>query len=451
MLLLAASVGSANAGSFLDPYSHIAAPQGTAPKTRNSQKEPRIVPQVDEVEQATTYVAMPMGHLAEDGQNKKKKEGGGGILSKTTGIFAGVGNGVAKSGKMFANGAGAAGGLAKKSGTLIGTGVKSTGDKIKDSKDAVSDKIASNKPASKKAAKTEKQSPNRTASVDDWYTKEAANTLAHNKDNGKRAGELVKRDPTKHAGIETAYLGQKGGKKAGLGSKLNPFNKLSKKTNDKDNNQVEIRPASGFADGAANPDEEVLAAMQREKAAKLAAKQSLESGDKEKFTPIVATPEPEKNTSKVAAKTESKKKSKFNIVKAMPGLPSFGKKQKSQPTSIATAPKKDKKDKQTEVKGNDLDQLTEVDSVAKIDPNAEEDITPASSPMALRTGDKKIDAATPKGQAHKEQVVAAKKPAKKSKFGGMGMASLSKFNFMNKKNPAAPPQSATKTDAAKQM
>lgn len=435
MLLLAASVGSANAGSILDPYSHIKAPQGTNEKRKKA--APAVVEQADDMDGSQTWVKMvKMDDPAAEAE-KQKQGGGSGILGKTTGIFKAAGNGVAKGVSGSAK-------AAKKSTSLIGGGVKSTGDKIKDSTDAVSNKIASKPPKEKKE---KKQSAHRTASVDDWYVNEAKNALSQNKDQGKGANDLVKRDPTKGAGTQTAYMEQKGGKKISL--KLNPFNKF-KKPNDKNNNQVEIRPASGFADGAANPDEEVLAEMQREKAAKLAAKEKRE--DNEKFTPIVATPEVEKKTDTVAAKTESKKKSKFSIVKAMPSIPSFGKKkQKPQPTSIAAAPKKDKKYKKAEVKRNDLDQLSEVDSVAKMDPNADEDIAPTSSPMAFSTGDKKIDAATPKGQAHKEQVVAAKKPAKKSKFGGMGMASLSKFNFMNKKKPVAPSQTATKSDAAKQM
>lgn len=462
MLLLATSVGSANAGSFLDPYSHIKAPAGTAPKKKFLQqdKEPAIVPRADEVTETKTYVMAPLGEVAEEGA-PKNNAGHGGLLSKTMAPFKKAGSSVAKSGSVIANGAKASAGMAKKSGSMIGF----KGDKNKIAKEPNQPKEATNpkiaaKPKVDNAEKIDnkKKSPSHVASVDDWYTRETEKAIAH-KDDGSLARKLVKQDPSSNTGKQTAFLERKGGKKLAISSKLNPFNKFGKKSSDKDaNNQIDIRPASGFVDGAANPDEEVLAELEREKAAKLAAKE-LKEGSKESFTPIVNTPEPAKKQ-QIASNSKpekEKKKSKFglnvNIAKlkpGMPSMPSFGKgKKKQQPnTSIAAAPKK-------EIKKSELDKLTEVEPIAKIDPAGEEDIAPAGGTpsMAFRTGDKAIDAATPKGpvaaKQEKNETVVAKKPAKKGKFGmGMSMANLSKFNFMNKKKQPAAPQSATKSDAS---
>ncbi len=451
MLLLAASVGSANAGSYLDPYSHIKAPAGNAPKKKflQQEKESNVIPQADEANAGKTYVMAPLGEVAEDGA-KKDNGGGGGFFGKTIGGIKGVGSGVAKSGSILAKGAKASGGMAKKSGTMIGLK-----DKNKDSKEEPRTQIAS-KPNKVEEVKTDKkkQSPSRVASVDDWYTREAEKAISH-KDDGTLARKLVKQDPSNAAGKQTAFLERKGGNKVKISSKLNPFNKFSKKGKDKDpSSQIDIRPASGFADGAANPDEEVLAELEREKKAKQAARE-LKEGSSEPFTPIVNTPESAKKEQLASknGKTESpKKKSKFglnvNIAKlkpGMPSMPSFGKgKKKQESTAVAAAPKK-------EIKKSELDKLTEVEPIAKIDPAGEDDIAPASDTTAFTTGDKAIDAAAPKGQpAKKVENVVAKKPAKKSKFSGMGMASLSKLNFMNKKKQPAPSQTATK-DAPKQL
>lgn len=451
MLLLAASVGSANAGSYLDPYSHIKAPPGTAPKKKflQQEKESNVIPQADEVNAGKTYVMAPLGEVAEDG-SKKDNAGGGGFFGKTLGGIKGVGSGVAKSGSILAKGAKASGGMAKKSGTMIGFK-----DKNKDSKEAPKTQIASKPKVEEDKTDKKKQSPSRVASVDDWYSREAEKAISH-KDDGALARKIVKQDPSNASGKQTAFLERKGGNKVKISSKLNPFNKFAKKGKDKDpNSQVDIRPASGFADGAANPDEEVLAELEREKKAKLAAKE-LKEGSNEPFTPIVNTPEPTKKEQIASknGKTESpKKKSKFglnvNIAKlkpGMPSMPSFGKgKKKQEPTAVAAAPKK-------EIKKSELDKLTEVEPIAKIDPAGEDDIAPANETTAFTTGDKAIDAAAPKGQsAKKVETAVAKNPAKKSKFGGMKMASFPKFNFMNKKKQPAPSQTATKSDAPKQL
>lgn len=451
MLLLATSVSSANAGSFLDPYSHIKAPAGTAPKKKflQQQKEPAIVPQADEVATPTTYVTMPMGHLADENAAEKKPSG---LLGRTIAPFKAASNSVAKSGKFLANGAKASGEMAKKSGTLIGGGFKSD-DKTKNSDHT---KIAVKPKAEKKEdSKTKNHSASRVASVDDWYTREAQKTVAH-KDDGSRARDLVK-DPAKHTGQQTAFLERKSSKKLAISSKLNPFNKF-KKAGNNDKSATEIRPTSGFADGASNPDPEVLAELEREKAAKLAAKELKEGGGNENFTPIVN--EPVKKNEQLASKTKNSakpetksKKSKFglnvNIAKFKPGMPSFGKGKKEKAnTAIAAAPKKGV----AEQDKSELDKLTAVEPVAKIDP-AGEDLAPeATQPMAFTTGDKAIDAATPKGavaeKKNKSETAIAKTPGKKGKLGGIGIANFSKFNFMNKKKQ---PQTATKADAPKQL
>jgi len=427
LLLAATTVGVANAESPLDPYDHIKPPASAAPK-RN---RPVVVPQMDEIqEQSKTYISMPMGPQGEEQANAQKK----GILGKTmagvSGIAAPFKAAGAKSGQMLA----ASGGVMKKSGTKIGTGFRTAGDKVKDSTDSVGTKIA---------GKPKKQSASQQASVDDWYTKETERAISSS-DNGKRAAQLVKQDATKTTGMQTAFLQSKN--KKGIAGKLNPFGKLSKKGG------ASVRPESGFLDAASNPDQEVLADLQKEKA-RIAAEKKEKN---EKFTPIVDTPEDEKiaaqqQTSKhLATKPAAQpvaKKSKFGAIAKfkpqMPGMP--GLKKGNKPASqVAAAPKK----------GIEPVKKPAVERQVAIDPREENDLmaegtdTPAHAQpsMAFHTGDKEIDGAAAKAPATHVNKVAAKK----NKLQGIS-GSFSKFNILNRKKQGTPAQTATKQDATKQM
>src|SRR5262245_40287568 len=86
VLFIAATTGSAQAGSTLDPYAHIRPPQSASEKQQKQllplgkkkvENQP-VVRSADEVEQPTTYVTMPMGNLS-DGDNKK----GPGLFGKS--------------------------------------------------------------------------------------------------------------------------------------------------------------------------------------------------------------------------------------------------------------------------------------------------------------------------------------------------------------------------------
>ncbi len=459
LFLAASSTGSAYAGSVLDPYAHIKAPQSQAQKKKIEKEKLSMPVAADEVEQPTTYVTMPMGNFSEEPNAANKKTG---ILGKVAGMAApfktagaNVAKGSKKIGTQIASGAKASGDMAKKSATVIGTGFKSTGDKLKDSTDNVSSKIA-NKP---------KKSPNKVASIDEFYAKDAQKAVAHNDDGGARAKELLKMDATKSTGMQTAYLPSKGGKSKL--AKLNPFGKLAKKS------EKDIRPPSGFLDGAANPDEDVLAQIAKEKKAKK---------DEENIGVVAEKTPPENQTAetsntKVASTPEKKskeKKGKFGNLKLakfkpqMPSLPSFKKgKKPSNSSVIAEAPKSKKVDKTQKPVAPEatspavakVDESQVTDDLTSIgESGVPSDMQPS---MAFKTGDKEIDAALPPGSkpapASAKSTAVASKPGKKSKLGGMkfngvssAMNSFSKFNFLNKKKAAPPAQTATK-DAPKQM
>jgi hypothetical protein len=444
-ILLAASTTAARAGSSLDPYSYVKAPKSaTTDKKKNSTA---VVPQVDDMDAPTTYVTMPKDHF-EEAQAEKK----GGLFAKVPGLpkmggvaapFKGMANGSKKLGSGIAN-------ATKKSTTVIGSGLKSTGDKIKDGKDSVATKVA-NKPKKESANKAA------TSSVDDWYIKGAQDAIA--KDNGSGAKKLAKQDgSSKDSGTQRAYLPSVGGKFGKL--KLNPFAKTAKADPKAEN---EGRPKSGFLEAADNPDPEVLAEIQNEKARIAAAKKAKNA--KEKFEPIVNLPEDaQKKTTtqhtQVASTTtvnKPAKKSKFGLGSiasfkpGMPGIPGLKKKKPEHKQSIAAAPKK--------APEAPIKKQIEESSIA-LDPNEvpETDIPESAQPStAFITGDKEIDKATAAAgshpaAAHQTKTVAAKAP-KKNKL-GEGITAmkggLGKLNFMNKKKQTQP-QTANKADAAKQM
>lgn len=433
-ILLAASVPAANAGSALDPYTHI---KPNAPATKKKGKDERaVVPQFDDVQPGTkTYTNKPIMMSKDHFEDKEPEKKGllrmpgmpkvgmpkmGGI---TGGLKAGAGamvNGTKKVGGGIAN-------ASKDAAGAVGSGVKSTGDKLADAKDS----------AISKTKKQKKESPNKLAtkagSVDELYTEASKDVLAANKEKAKAKASEGKKS--------LAFIPKFGKKK-------------SKK---EEPNDINLRPRSGFEAAATEPDEEVVAEIQEEKAKRIAAKKA--KAAKEKFEPIVNLPEDNiKTTSNQVAATPAPtttvnkpaKKSKFGMPSfkaSMPSMPGFKKKKKSDAPkqSVAAAPKK-----QAPVP---VKKEIEESQVA-IDPNefADGDITAANQ---FNTGDKEIDnavAKSPAPQAPTPKV--AQKPAKKNKIGGMSSAmkgGFDKFNFLNKKKKQPDPQTATKADAPKQM
>lgn len=435
-ILLAASIPAANAGSALDPYAAIkpatqtkkkSAPTAAVPDFSDDQAASQTF--TNKVNNKTLY--MGSDHFEEPKPEKKglirmpgiPKVGMPKIGGITGGLKAGagaMGSGMKKIGSASKDAAGA---------TV--NGMKSAGDKIADAKDSA---------VSKTTKKEKKESPNKTASkigsVDDWY-------IGASKDVAKVNKEKVK-------------------EKSAEGKKSLAFMpKFGKKKSKKETpNDLNIRPASGFADAASNPDEEILAEKQQEKERKLAAKR--EKAEKEKFEPIVNLPEdniPAKTTSNqvastpVAAVNKPAKKSKFGIPKvAMPGIPGIPglkkKKTDAQKHAVAAAPKK-------QAEAPVKKQIEE--SQVAIDPNEIPD-GEISASNQFNTGDKEIDNAvakspvvqTPAAQPKK----VAEKPAKKNKIGGMSSAmkgGFNKLNFLNKKKQQPDPQTANKADAPKQM
>ncbi len=446
LLVAASSTGSAYAGSVLDPYAHIKAPQSQAQK-KKLEKEKLTIPVADEIEQPTTYVTMPMGNLSEDPSAAADKKTG--ILGKVAGMaapFKAAGAGVAKGSKklggQIASGAKASGGMAKKSATVIGSGIKSTGDKIKDSTDNVGNKVA-NKP---------KQSPARSATIDEMYAKDAQKAVVHNDDGGARAKELLKMDATKSTGMQTAYLPTKGAGKSKL-SKLNPFGKLAKKS------EKDIRPPSGFLEGANNPDEGVLAEIAKEKKTKK---------DAENIGVVAEKVAPEDQTaeaSKLASAPEKKsaeKKGKLGglkLAKFKPQMPNFKKGNKAAKTNSVIAAKNGDKAPKSVAPATTAPSLAKVEDSDDLTSIGESGVPSDMQPStAFKLGDKEIDGAVALGRkpAVTKSTAVASKPDKKNKAGtkfsgGMSAMkdSFSKFNFLNKKK-APSPQTATK-DAPKQM
>jgi hypothetical protein len=432
-IMLAASVPAAFAGSALDPYAHFK-PAAPSKKTKGSDRA--VVPQFDDVQPGTkTYskVIMPSSDFEEKKPEKK------GLLSMpkvgmpkvgmpkmggiADGLKAGAGamiGGTKKMGGSIAN-------ASKDAAGAVGSGVKSTGDKLADAKDS----------AISKTKKQKKESPNKTASkigsVNELYAGASKQVVAANQEKAKAKASEGKRS--------LAFI-PKFGKKKSKKEEPNDFN---------------LRPKSGFEAAVTEPDEEVLAEIQEEKAKRIAAKKA--KAESEKFEPIVNLPEDNvKTTSEPVAATATAptmvnkpaKKSKFGMPSfkaSMPSLPGMKKKKKSDAPkqAVAATPKK-----QAEVP---LKKQIEESQVA-IDPNEipDGDITASSQ---FNTGDKEIDnavAKTPAPPEHSNKV--AQKPAKKNKIGGMSSAmkgSFDKFNFLNKKKKQPDPQTATKADAPKQM
>lgn len=435
-ILLAATVPAANAGSALDPYTHI---KPNAPAAKKKGKDERaVVPQFDDAQaKPQTFTNKSIILPSSDFEEKKpEKKGLLGIpkvgmpkvgMPKMGGITGGL---KAGAGAMVSGTKKVGGGIAnasKDAAGAVGSGVKSTGDKLADAKDS----------AISKTKKQKKDSPNKLAtkagSVDELYTEASKDVLAANKNKAKAKASEGKKS--------LAFMPKFGKKK-------------SKK---EEPNDINLRPRSGFEAAATEPDEEVVAEIQEEKAKRIAAKKA--KAAKEKFEPIVNLPEDniQTNSNQVAATpaptttvNKPAKKSKFGMPSfkaSMPSMPGLKKKKKSDAPkqSVAAAPKK-----QAPVP---VKKEIEESQVA-IDPNefAEGDITAANQ---FNTGDKEIDnavAKSPAPQAPTNKV--AQKPAKKNKIGGMSSAmkgGFDKFNFLNKKKKQPDPQTATKADAPKQM
>lgn len=168
-LLLAGAPGvlAGSQTSLLDPYQYIQAPQK---KDKQAKKDPAsaAAPAEEQPTTTATYVTMPApegegkgvagkaGGII-SGVNAKFKAAGSGIIdgtkhagAKITTVFGGSGkqmgdglsNGTKKVGSTIANGAKASGGYFMKGARVIGHGLKSTGEKMKEGTSAVGSKVA---------------------------------------------------------------------------------------------------------------------------------------------------------------------------------------------------------------------------------------------------------------------------------------------------------------------
>ncbi len=420
VFFLAATTGGAKAGTSLDPYSYIKAPAGTAP-AKKKVAPAAAAPQAEDETELKQYVTVKFAD--KDAEEMKKK----GLIGKMMpGKMPGVGSitaPFAKIGGGIANGAKASGNFAKKGATVVGTGFKSTGDKLKDSTHAVT----------KVAHKQDKKQTANQASLEDIYIREAKRNIAQA--DPKKAQTIVKKGSNLESSQE-AFLppAKSGGMKLGM---LNPFNLAKGKK------APPPRPASGFLDGALNKGGEVDVANKPGKEAKkqIAAKPAAAAADKNAIDQAAGVPENEKIVQEPTAKADVKtKKSKFptlHVAKFKPSMPSLphlrkGKKDKTQTNSLmANEPKSGFTAAAQEKKSEEMG----------LEPVASGKAAPAddfdSSIASFPTGDKEIDSAKPKGSATAGGAIASK-PAKKSRLGGLtGMTSAMKFPKLSlRKKPA---------------